>query len=88
MNIMAQQINELDNVIKSLNEIEEDASVPRNVRLQIQNAIISLRQSAELSTKVNKALNELDEISSDVNLKSYTRTQVWNVMSTLEKLAL
>ena len=86
MNKMAEQISEVDTIINNLNEIQEDATVPRNVRTQIQNIISTLRDNIELSIKINKTLNELDEIVNDVNLQSYTRTQIWNVMSVLEKL--
>ncbi len=83
---MVQQLTETEIVINSLNEIQEDATVPRNVRLQIQSIISTLKANTELPIKVNKALNELGEIANDVNLQSYTRTQIWNVISVLEKL--
>ncbi len=83
---MAEQISEVDTLINSLNEIQEDATVPRNVRTKIEEVIFSLREEAELSIRVSKALNELDEIASDINLQAYTRTQIWNVISSLEKL--
>ncbi len=86
MNNMAEQISEVDAAINRLNEIQEDATVPKNVRTKIESIIGTLKEAAELSIKVNKALNGLDEISSDVNLQSYTRTQIWNIMSVLEKL--
>ncbi len=86
MNEMADQISNTDTVINSLNEIKEDAAVPRNVRTKIESIISTLKEDIELSIKINKALNELGEISSDVNLQSYTRTQIWNVMSELEKI--
>ena len=86
MNNMAQQMSEVDIVVNSLSEIQEDATVPRNVRMQIQNIIATLKTETELSIKVNKALNELDGISNDVNLQSYSRAQIWNIMSVLEKL--
>ena len=86
MSNMAQQISELDAVVSSLNEIQGDAAVPRNVRTKIQDIIYALRADGELSIKVNKALNELEEISNDVNLQSYTRQQIWNAISVLEKL--
>ena len=85
MDTMAQQISEIELVINSLNEIQEDATVPRNVRTHIQNIVTTLRTETELPIKINKALNGLDELSSDVNLESYTRTQIWNIMSALEK---
>ena len=86
MNTMAEQISAVDNVVNSLNEIQQDFTVPRNVRTKIESIINTLKEDTELSIKVNRALNGLDEISSDVNLQSYTRTQIWNIMSLLEKL--
>ena len=83
---MAEQISEVDTVINSLNEIQEDATVPRNVRTKIESVVISLKEETEISIKISKALNELDEVSSDINLQAYTRAQIWNVMSVLEKL--
>ncbi len=86
MDSMAEQISEVGTAISRLSEIHEDATVPRNVRTKIELIIGTLRDADELPIKVNKALNGLDEISSDVNLQAYTRTQIWNIMSVLEKL--
>lgn len=83
---MAEQIAELDVVLTSLSEIKEDITVPKNVRSKIESVIVTLKEDTELSIKINKALNDLDEISNDVNLQSYTRTQIWNAISLLEKL--
>ena len=86
MNKMAEQVSEVDTVINSLNEIQEDATVPRNVRTKIESVVISLKEETEISIKISKALNELDEVASDINLQAYTRTQIWNVISALEKM--
>ena len=83
---MAEQVTQLDIVIKILSEIREDSTVPRNVRAKIESIINTLKEETEPSIKVNKALNVLGEIANDVNLQAYTRTQIWNVMSVLEKL--
>ncbi|MBI2558622.1 UPF0147 family protein [Candidatus Woesearchaeota archaeon] len=83
---MAEQISEVGTAISRLNEIHGDVAVPRNVRTKIELIIGTLRDGGELPIKVNKALNGLDEISSDVNLQPYTRTQIWNIMSVLERL--
>ena len=83
---MAEQISEVDTVIGSLNEIQEDQTVPRNVRTKIESVISSLKESAEISINISKALSELDEVAGDINLQAYTRTQIWNIMSALEKL--
>lgn len=86
MNEMVGEITEVGIVINSLSEIYADVSVPRNVRTKIEFVLNTLKDNIELSTKVNKALNELGGISTDANLQAYTRTQIWNAMSALEKL--
>ncbi|MBI2655746.1 UPF0147 family protein [Candidatus Woesearchaeota archaeon] len=83
---MEQQATGLDSVVGSLSELQEDSTVPRNVRSHIQNIIHNLKNGVELSIKVNKALSDLGELSNDVNIQSYTRTQIWNIMSVLEKI--
>ena len=69
-----------------LSELKEDITVPKNVRLKIESVIFMLKEKSELQIKVSKALNELEEIADDVNLQAYTRTQIWNIISLLEKL--
>ena len=86
MDKMVEQISEVGEIVKSLGEIQSDATVPRNVRTKIELIVTTLKEDTELSIKVNKALNEIDELSSDVNLQAYTRTQIWNIMSVLEKM--
>ena len=83
---MVRQLTEVETIVLSLNEIQEDGTVPRNVRTQIQSILANLKTETELSIKINKALNDLGEIANDVNLQSYTRTQIYNVISILEKL--
>lgn len=79
-------MSEMITVINSLNQIQADMAVPKNVRTRIESIIGTLEKEAEISIKVNKALNELDEVASDSNIQSYTRTEIWNVISVLEKL--
>ncbi|MBI2541300.1 UPF0147 family protein [Candidatus Woesearchaeota archaeon] len=86
MENLAEQVIELNNLLIILGEVKDDPTVPRNVRTKIEFTISTLKEEVELSIKVNKTLNELDEISNDVNLQPYTRTQIWNAISLLEKL--
>jgi len=83
---MAEQISGVDIAIGKLSEIQEDLAVPKNVRLQIHGIISTLKDHIEMPIKVNKALNGLGELSNDVNLQAYTRTQIWDIMSSLEKI--
>ena len=85
MNNLKMDDKEIEDVIGILNELQEDITVPKNVRIKIEKIINSLKEYTKLPIKINKALNDLDEIAADVNLQPYTRTQIWNVISVLEK---
>lgn len=76
----------INEITMELKDILEDATVPRNVKENIEKIIKTLEEEGEISIKVNKALNYLDEIADDVNMQSYTRTQIWNIVSLLEKI--
>ena len=77
---------EIRNVVTILSELKEDVTVPKNVRFKIENTIKILNEDTEIQIKVSKVLSALEEISEDVNLQSYTRTQVWDAISELEKI--
>lgn len=77
---------ETENVITSMTELLNDNTIPKNVKQKLEIIIKSLQEKGDLSLKVNKALSILEEISEDVNLQSYTRTQIWNLISILETL--
>ncbi len=78
---------QVSQVIEFLSDLREDSGVPKNVKLKIQEIISSLEDHTDISIKINKALTDLEEIAEDVNMQSYTRTQIWSVISLLEKLA-
>lgn len=74
------------NVIDLLSEISEDTTTPKNVKGKMLQIIAILREDVDDSIKKNKVLYELDEIVNDNNMQQYIRTQIWNVVSLLEKL--
>lgn len=76
----------IEDAIKSLSELEGDVTVPRNIKIKIQDIIQILNDNSETSIKISKALNELDEIANDPNIQPYTRTNIWNVVSLLESV--
>jgi len=76
----------INEVISLLKDLLEDAAIPKNVKVKIQEVIDSLEEKSELSIKINKSLNYLDEIGNDANLQPYTRTQIWNIVSILEHI--
>jgi len=73
-------------IIEILRTLQDDVTVPKNIRLRVQETVTILESSEESSIKINKALNELEDLADDSNMQSYIRTQLWNVVSSLEKL--
>ncbi len=73
-------------VISALRELEQDNQVPKNVKAKITSTIQTLEQDAEMSIKVSRALQELEQLSEDNNMQAYTRTQIFNIVSLLEVL--
>ena len=79
--------DELLDIIEGLDEIKDDTTVPKNIRLKIGTIMKILEDNdVELSIKISKAQQELDDISEDSNIQAYTRTQLWNVVSLLETI--
>lgn len=76
----------IQSILEVLGELEQDNTVPRNIKNKIGEVIKILKQDEELSIRINKALSELDEVSDDSNMQPYTRTQIWNVVSALEMI--
>jgi uncharacterized protein len=77
----------LQSIIETLAELNEDSTVPRNVKTKLMEIIEALqKEDEEISIRKDKALSILDEIGEDSNLQTYTRTQIWNVVSALEML--
>ena len=76
---------DIETINKLLDEINEDRSVPRNIRLSVQDAKDNLNDSKQdLTIRISNAISILDNISNDPNLPIYTRTQIWNIVSILE----
>ncbi len=74
----------ITDLVVCLTQIEEDVSIPKNIKLKIRNAITALEEDKDFKIKANKALQELDEIFDNPNVPSYIRPQIWNVVSMLE----
>ncbi len=74
-------------LVEALSQLEQEGSVPKNVRKKLRCAMGALQEpDKEIRIKTNKALQELDDISDDVNIPAYIRPQIWNVVSLLESI--
>ena len=78
----------LDQVCEGLDMLNEDVSVPRNIRRgadEVKNLL--LKNSDPMDVRVATATSRLDELANDPNIPLHGRTLIWNIMSRLEELA-
>ncbi len=76
----------LAQVLFALEELGQDLSAPKNVKVKVAETIKLLNSDAEISIKASKALSELEELTEDSNMQSDIRTQLFNIVSQLEVL--
>lgn len=75
----------VQNIISALEELSTDNTVPKNIKIKINDIMALLKDEAQdISIRINKVMSVLDEISDDTNIQAYTRTQIWNIASLLE----
>jgi uncharacterized protein len=76
---------EMDAIKGMLEELAQDNTVPKNIRLAVENARKGLdNENQDIAVRINHAISTLDEVSNDPNIPVYSRTQIWNVVSMLE----
>ena len=76
-----------EEVFEMISKIENESTVPKNIKIKMQNILIDLQEEEKgFDFRINKALQELDEISEDINLPDYVRTQIWAIVSILESI--
>lgn len=85
MKAKARQNKQIQEIINALSELLDDSTVPKNIKTKVENTIKVLKEN-DVSMGVDKARQELDEIADDSNIQPYTRTQVWAIVSMLEKV--
>jgi len=77
----------LEQIIMNLRELQDDISVPRNIRRGAKEAIEILQKGEEsLDVRVASVISMLDEIVNDPNIPIHGRTSIWSIMSQLESL--
>jgi len=74
----------VSDIIELLKEISEDSASTKNLKIRIIDVIEILSSDSDLSLKLNKASQEIDELASNPDLDSFTRTQLLGVVGALE----
>jgi uncharacterized protein len=78
---------EVQRAVKTLLELADDVSVPRNVRRGAVSAREELgKATAPLDVRIASAVYVLDDLANDPNLPTHGRTAIWSIISSLESL--
>ncbi len=76
-----------ENVVPFIEQVAADRTVPRNIRTKCEESIKILKdEKQEAAIRINSVISTMDEISNDPNIPTYTRTQIWNIVSALESM--
>ena len=77
----------LEQIITILDQLNEDTSVPRNIRRGAVECKERLRKKSEaLDVRTASAIFKLDEMANDPNIPLHGRTLIWNIISQLEQV--
>lgn len=81
-------MNEFQQALTLMEDIQNDPTVSDKVKKKIGNMHKELKKSSKdnRSLKINKILAELEDISNDVNIPAFVRTQIWHMTSMLESV--
>lgn len=82
---MAEDIQEIIDVMQ---EMIDDETVPKSVREKLTNCISILNKGEENNLMITKVLDELEDVTENANLESYTRTQIWDLVRLLEGITI
>lgn len=75
----------VSDIIDMLNEIVDENS-SKNLKAKIANIVTILKSDAEQSMRLNKASHELDDLASNNDIDSFTRTQLLGIVGALETI--
>ncbi len=82
-------MSSLNEIIYILEEIEDDNTVSKSIKnkISVMKKDIQGCEERSRSLTINKILSDIEDLSNDVNVPDYVRTQLWHLTSILETIA-
>ena len=72
-------------IIERLDSLSQEESVPKNMKIKIKSACDALScDDPSVAIKINKSLQELEDVSFDADTPSDIKTALWSITSELE----
>lgn len=79
----------MENCILMLQHIQEDSTIPRNIRRVADETRTLLSNNTKaMGLRAAEAISKIDEISNDPNMPIHARTRIWELVSQLETIPL
>lgn len=73
-------------IISLMDTMLEDVTIPKNVKRAISDAKAKLQEGGDPTVQAGSAIYLLEEMSEDINLPPHARTQLWSLLSALERI--
>ncbi|MFA5303604.1 MAG: UPF0147 family protein [Candidatus Nanoarchaeia archaeon] len=77
-------LENIESSIELLVEIIEDSSVPKNIKQTCEKVKSILLNEGDEKVKIDNAIQNLDLLADNASVPTYTRMQIWNIVSLLE----
>ena len=77
---------DIEPILRALDQLTEDTSIPKNVRFSITKAKNRLRESNEAVEVLTTSMHALEEVVNDINMPMHGRTMIWNLLSEMEQM--
>jgi hypothetical protein len=79
--------NQIKQICYQLEEINKDASIPRNIRrMAKESKDILMDEKKQLDVRAALAISNLDKMVNDPNIPLHGRPLIWQIMSQLETM--
>lgn len=76
----------ISQIIEFMDMLMGDNTIPRNIKKAISDAKDKLLAPGDPVFRASSAVYTLENVSEDINLPMHARTQIWNIVSTLETI--
>ncbi|MCD6549124.1 UPF0147 family protein [Candidatus Micrarchaeota archaeon] len=79
--------DQIQEIARLLDMLINTPGVPRNVKRtlsDVRNELLD--ESEELNVRIGNAIYQLEESAEDINIPMHARTQIWSILSALEKM--
>lgn len=79
--------NLLKEIIRLLEDVNNDDCTPKLVKIKIKGIYENLlNEEKPVCIRVDKSLQELDEMGEESNIPIHIKTQIWDIVSKLESI--